>query len=271
MRYGCRAHDYGCHTAPDLARILQAAGYNAAQLAVPKAIRGGRDVTCFSPDELEALRAAFAARDIRIAVLSCYRDLSSPDPAVRAAAVADAAGTLACQKALGAGCVGSESSYGEVGEAERPAALERLTDTVLRIVEAAARQDGVFALEPVFVHALGTAEALQALKDRVADPQHFRVILDPVNVLTADRVADQQALWTQWTGVIGGDLAAVHVKDAQFFADAPRRPTALGRGQMDYSVLSAWLHREHPDVALLRDELEDPAWAENDLAFLHRL
>lgn len=40
MKYGCRAHDYGCFTAQELARTLADQGYNAAQLAMPKAIRG---------------------------------------------------------------------------------------------------------------------------------------------------------------------------------------------------------------------------------------
>ena len=33
MKYGCRAHDYGCFTAKGLADVLTANGYNAAQLA----------------------------------------------------------------------------------------------------------------------------------------------------------------------------------------------------------------------------------------------
>ena len=32
MKYGCRAHDYGCFTAQELARTLADQGYNAAQL-----------------------------------------------------------------------------------------------------------------------------------------------------------------------------------------------------------------------------------------------
>ena len=37
MKYGCRAHDYGCFTAQELAKVLANNGYNAAQLAMPKA------------------------------------------------------------------------------------------------------------------------------------------------------------------------------------------------------------------------------------------
>ena len=49
MKYGCRAHDYGCFTAKGLADVLTANGYNAAQLAMPKAIRGIPNFTDITP------------------------------------------------------------------------------------------------------------------------------------------------------------------------------------------------------------------------------
>ena len=79
MKYGCRAHDYGSFTAQELARTLADQGYNAAQLAMPKAIRGIADMNGISPEQLEEIRTAFAEADVEITVLSCYRDLSSPD------------------------------------------------------------------------------------------------------------------------------------------------------------------------------------------------
>ena len=51
MKYGCRAHDYGCFTAQELARTLADQGYNAAQLAMPKAIRGIADMNGISPEQ----------------------------------------------------------------------------------------------------------------------------------------------------------------------------------------------------------------------------
>lgn len=86
MKYGCRAHDYGCFTAQELARTLADQGYNAAQLAMPKAIRGIADMNGISPEQLEEIRTAFAEADVEITVLSCYHDLSSPDDGTRTAA-----------------------------------------------------------------------------------------------------------------------------------------------------------------------------------------
>ena len=78
MKYGCRAHDYGCFTAKGLADVLTANGYNAAQLAMPKAIRGIPNFTDITPAQLTDIRTAFAEAGIEISVLSCYQDLSNP-------------------------------------------------------------------------------------------------------------------------------------------------------------------------------------------------
>ena len=158
MKYGCRAHDYGCFTAQELARTLADQGYNAAQLAMPKAIRGIADMNGISPEQLEEIRTAFAEADVEITVLSCYRDLSSPDDGTRTAAVADVCRALHYQKETGAKQVGSESSCRFLSEEQKAAELPLLTDSILRIVEQAAKLDACFALEPVFVHALDTVE-----------------------------------------------------------------------------------------------------------------
>lgn len=177
---------------------------------------------------------------------------------------------LKCQVTLGAGQVGSESACRDLSPEEKAATLPLLTDSILRIVEQAAQIGGCFALEPVYTHTLGTLEALQKLKETVADPQHFHIIFDPVNVLTADTAAHQAEFWPGWCEVIGKDLACIHMKDALFVPNAPRIPTPLGEGQMDYTILRDWLHREHPDAALLRDEVILSA-AQRDLNFIRAM
>ena len=244
--------------------------YNAAQLAMPKAIRGIPNFTDITPAQLTDIRTAFAEAGIEISVLSCYQDLSNPDTAIRENAVAAVCRALHYQKAVGAKHVGSESACRDLTEDEKAATLPLLTDSILRIVEQAAKIDACFALEPVFVHTLGTVEKLRTLKEAVADHDHFHIIFDPVNVLTAADVSRQAAFWPAWCEVIGKDLACVHVKDAVFHPDAPRTPTALGAGQMDYTVIREWLHRDHPDAALLRDEVILPA-AQADLAYIKAL
>ena len=58
---------------------------------------------------------------------------------------------------IGMGVTGLAASAG-VSEEQKAAELPLLTDSILRIVEQAAKLDACFALEPVFVHALDTVE-----------------------------------------------------------------------------------------------------------------
>ena len=132
MKYGCRAHDYGCFTAKGLADVLTANGYNAAQLAMPKAIRGIPNFTDITPAQLTDIRTAFAEAGIEISVLSCYQDLSNPDTAIRENAVAAVCRALHYQKAVGAKHVGSESACRDLTEDEKAATLPLLTDSILR-------------------------------------------------------------------------------------------------------------------------------------------
>ena len=80
MKYGCRAHDYGCFTAQELAKVLADNGYNAAQLAMPKAIQGIKSLVAVTPEQLEDVpqRLLLARQLLEITVLSCYQDLSQP-------------------------------------------------------------------------------------------------------------------------------------------------------------------------------------------------
>ena len=60
-RIGCRAHDYGKLPAAALAATLRAKGYNAAQLAMPRAIAGIEDFSHITDQQLVEIRTAFAS------------------------------------------------------------------------------------------------------------------------------------------------------------------------------------------------------------------
>ena len=120
-RIGCRAHDYGKLPATALAATLRAKGYNAAQLAMPRAIAGIEDFSHITDKQLAEIRTAFAAQDVEISVLSCYQDLSAPDADTRRTAVDTVKRTLGCAKLLGAKMVGSETAWGAYSAVRRMA------------------------------------------------------------------------------------------------------------------------------------------------------
>ena len=120
-RIGCRAHDYGKLPAVALAATLRAKGYNAAQLAMPRAIAGIEDFAHITDKQLAEIRTAFAAQDVEISVLSCYQDLSAPDADARRTAVDAVKRTLGYAKMLGAKMVGSETAWGACTDEEKAA------------------------------------------------------------------------------------------------------------------------------------------------------
>lgn len=270
MKYGCRAHDFGKQSAASLAQTLHTRGYDAAQLAIPRAIEGISSFEEIHEPCLVEIQKAFGDANVEISVLSCYMDLSASDEAARLAGVENVRLRLRDAKFLGARQVGSETACRALTPDERADGVPRMLDSILRIVEEAARIDAVFAVEPVGFHPLGRPEILQKLLDTVADPVHLKVIFDPVNLFGSDVVARQEEVWREWTQVIGRQLGAVHVKDACVTADGTLRQMPLGQGQMDYRFIAAWLHQAYPDIPLLRDEGILPS-AADDLAFMRKL
>ena len=114
-------------------------GYNAAQLAMPRAIAGIEDFAHITDKQLAEIRTAFAAQDVEISVLSCYQDLSAPDADARRAAVDAVKRTLGYAKVLGAKMVGSETAWGACTDEEKAARRPLMLDSIARITEEAAR------------------------------------------------------------------------------------------------------------------------------------
>lgn len=273
MKVGCRAHDYGKHSAERLADLLQRQGFEAAQVAMPKAITGISNYQDITPDQIREIRESFAQRGLEITVLGCYQDLSVPDAEKRRAAVENVCRVLKLQKELGALCVGSETSYLHLDKEESRRRCGFMEDSILRIAEAAAREDAVFAVEPVYWHPLNSPDEAQHLMDLVGDESHFRFIFDAANLLEYEKIPEQEQLWRDWLSVIGPRVTALHIKDFVYgitndydtFTTMP-----LGTGCLRFDEISKWLHRQDRNVTLLREHVNHSCVAE-DIAFMKAL
>ena len=255
MKLGCRAHDYGRHTPAELAALLAGKGYNACQLAPVKALQGVESYQQLTPEDAAAIGEAFSHAGVEISVLGCYMDLSNPDPDIRRAAVENVVHCLQLQTAMGAGCVGSESSYDHLDAEEKARRFPLLQDSVLRITEAAARCGGVFAIEPVFWYPLDTIQRTQTLLDQAADPEHLALIFDPANLLKRRDQPRQAQVWRSWLEAFDPRIRAMHIKDFVLDGDT-YCPRSLGHGVMDYTYIRQWLARFRPEMPLLREEVQ---------------
>ena len=107
---GARGHDFGRHTPEQLLTSIGNAGFRCTQLAYTKAIEGVKSYADITPELVETTKAAVAASGVSIAVDGTYVELSYADEDKRRAEVAKVLSQIPVAKALGAGCMGSETT-----------------------------------------------------------------------------------------------------------------------------------------------------------------
>ena len=265
---GARLHDYGKGSPDELFGRVAADGFAAVQLAYKKCVpfvRSYADVT----DALVAETvAAEKAHSIQVAVLGTYVELAINDES-RLKNAADFKSQLAVCKALGAGCIGTETTSMEKQPAgtTREEAQEQLCRSLADILPAAEALGVTVAVEPVTYHSMNSAAATRHILDTMRSP-NLKVIFDMSNLVDAGNVGAQDRIWNDVGELLGDQIVAVHFKGQAFAPDGGLLHTSLEDSLTDYAGAFAML-RQLPQDALpvLREEAV-PARAASDIAFM---
>lgn len=265
---GARLHDYGKDSPDELFGRVAADGFAAVQLAYKKCVpfvRSYADVT----DALVAETvAAERAHSIQVAVLGTYVELAINDES-RLKNAADFKSQLAVCKALGAGCIGTETTSMEKQPAgtTREEAQELLCRSLADILPAAEALGVTVAVEPVTYHSMNSAAATRHILDTMRSP-NLKVIFDMSNLVDAGNVGAQDRIWNDVGELLGDQIVAVHFKGQAFAPDGGLLHTSLEDSLTDYAGAFAML-RQLPQDALpvLREEAV-PARAASDIAFM---
>ena len=265
---GARLHDYGKGSPDELFGRVSADGFAAVQLAYKKCVpfvRSYADVT----DALVAETvAAEKAHSIQVAVLGTYVELAINDES-RLKNAADFKSQLAVCKALGAGCIGTETTSMEKQPAgtTREEAQELLCRSLADILPAAEALGVTVAVEPVTYHSMNSAAATRHILDTMRSP-NLKVIFDMSNLVDAGNVGAQDRIWNDVGELLGDQIVAVHFKGQAFAPDGGLLHTSLEDSLTDYAGAFAML-RQLPQDALpvLREEAV-PARAASDIAFM---
>ena len=106
---GARLHDYGKGTPDELFARVSADGFASVQLAYKKCVPTVKSYADITEALINDTIAAEKAHNIQVAVLGTYVELAIND-ARRLQNVADFKSQLAVCKALGAGCIGTETT-----------------------------------------------------------------------------------------------------------------------------------------------------------------
>lgn len=267
---GARLHDYGKGRPDELFARVSADGYEAVQLAYKKCIpevHSYRDVT---PALVAETLAAGHAHHIQVAVLGTYVELAIDDEAARTANAADFKSQLSVCKALGAGCIGTETTKMSLQPAgtSREQAQYLLCKSLETILPEAERLGVLVAIEPVSYHSMNTPEATRRILDTLQSPA-LRVIFDAGNLLTADQVDRQAQLWDRVGSLLGDKLVAVHFKGEVFDAEGRPRSASLEESVIDWDGASAMLRQLPQTLPVLREEAV-PDRAASDIALIRR-
>lgn len=265
MRIGVRAHDYGKHSPLDLAVTLREAGFEAAQLAIPKAIQGIDTFSQITPEVLEDIKISFAKNNIDISVLGCYIEPALLEKTARNEQVGIFLKALEYSKIIGAKLVGTETTHFTYEETKRKEVFELLLDSVLRMIEKAEKIEAVVGIEPVAAHTLDTPELTYQLLEKVKSDK-LKIIFDPVNLLTLENIGKQKEVWKVCFEAFGTSIEAVHAKDI-ILQDNAFKPVVLGEGIVEYTSIFEWLKKHTPDISILREEA-NPITAHKDISFI---
>ena len=205
-----------------------------------------------TPSLVEAARAASKASNVGIAVDGTYVELSYADEEKRKAEVTKVLSQIPVAKALGAGCMGSETTnMAKQPGISRKEAQEALLRSLGEILPACEEQGVLFAVECVYYHAMNT----------ICD---FANYVGPENA----SVDAQRRLWDKVGNWYGDKIVAVHFKGQNFQPDGTLYSTSLEDSCVDYAGGFEML-RQMPQASLpvLREEAV-PARAASDIAFM---
>lgn len=265
---GARLHDYGKGSPDELFGRVAADGFAAVQLAYKKCVpfvRSYADVT----DALVAETvAAEKAHSIQVAVLGTYVELAINDER-RLKNAADFKSQLAVCKALGAGCIGTETTSMEKQPAgtTREEAQELLCRSLADILPAAEALGVTVAVEPVTYHSMNSAAATRHILDTMRSP-NLKVIFDMSNLVDAGNVGAQDRIWNDVGELLGDQIVAVHFKGQAFAPDGGLLHTSLEDSLTDYAGAFTMLRQLPQDTLPVLREEAVPARAGSDIAFM---
>ena len=253
---GARLHDYGKGTPDELFGKVSADGFAAVQLAYKKCVPTVKSYADVTDALVAETVAAEKAHHIQVAVLGTYVELAINDES-RLCNVADFKSQLAVCKALGAGCIGTETT-----------AMSKQPAGTTRAQAPAAEALGVtVGIEPVTYHSMNSAAATRHILDTMRSP-NLKVIFDMSNLVSAENVDAQDRIWYDMGTLLGDQIVAVHFKGQAFAPDGSLLHTSLEESRTDYAGAFAMLRQlPQPALPVLREEAV-PARAASDIAFM---
>ena len=218
MQLGLRLHDALKLPVEELLPLVKSQGYVCAHLALSKLFP---DVPCtrsaLTPGYAKHLRHVFEENGIDIAVLGNYLNLLHPEEAYIREATEKYLAHIRFASLLGCGMVGTETgapnaAYRFCPECREEKTLSLFIKRLAPIVRYAEQFGVIFAIEPVARHSVYDPKTCRRVLDEIGSP-NLQVLFDPVNMLDVENVDRREELFAEAIGLLGKEVAMVHLKD----------------------------------------------------------
>lgn len=270
MQIGIRLHDVNTglakeeQTMESRAQKAKEEGFACVHLAFSKVIPGVTFDGCALNEGLAMhARRVFAGAGLDVAVLGCYLNLAHPEPAKLAEIQNRYYGHIRVASLMGAGVVGTETGapnaeYKMDANTHSKGALETFIRGLAPVIECAESYGVSLAIEPVWKHIVYNAdravEVIKAIRSR-----SLRIILDPVNLLSAENADRQEYVVQDAIDKLGEHVAVVHLKD--FVREGgDLKSIAAGTGEMKYDAVLRFMKARKPFIqATLENTTNDNA------------
>ena len=262
IRLGGHGLPVGSEDPYAFARAHRDYGYGAAY--VPATL------TANDTAQLAAFEKAFAAEDVMLAEIGIWRNLVTPDDAVRKANLDYAADKLAVADAVGANCAVSYIGSYSAGTDYAPAAanmgqeaFDAAVETVRHLLDTVKPRRAKFALEMMQYSLPDSVDSYVELI-RAVDRPMFGAHFDPVNLIMTPRVYwNNGALIRECFEKLGAYVCSCHAKDIKLHHQAALHldEVQIGEGVLDYREYLTQLDRLGRDVPLLTEHLKGDEYA----------
>ena len=215
----------------------------------------------------DRIGAAFQARSMRMAAVSGTFNLIHPDLASRH----DGLGRLrvlvsACRRmgtAVVTLCTGTrdpDDMWKRHPDNDSAAAWRDLIGSLRLALEGAEEHNVTLAFEPETTNVIDSAPKARRLLNEVGS-ERLKVVIDPVNLLTADRLPRMREIMEEAFEILGSDIVMAHAKDkTRTLEDVP---VATGRGVLDFDLYLKLLHCRRGDIPLILHGLDESQVAQS--------
>ncbi|GFH41950.1 AP endonuclease [Lactococcus hodotermopsidis] len=245
---GVRAHDISANSREELGRKLLDFGFSHIQLAVGKSFpEFAPNVTAISSGTGHYLGDYLGKLGIKISILGCYVNISSPDNFVREQAIQAFQHHLSLANQFNASVVGTETGslgngYTQENFTETAYCVAR--NSVSELVDYAEHLGVIVGIEAGINHPLYTAELAKRLVREMASP-NLKVILDCANLISIENYQSQEKVVYQALDLLRDDICSLHLKD--FIVENEQiKIVPVGTGMMKYDQILQFLKRDKP-------------------------